>query len=950
MKNKRIDNSGPNRIDTELETAPAASAKMEQRHRRMQSRVGRLRRNSVTGALMALLILAVTFAGFKVSSDNEQAIRLALGQSNYAVTGEEGPQYFASEYEDVAELRTDSAELAKRIQREGIVLLRNADEVLPLRKGAMVSVFGKGAVNPVYCDEKTAASSVSLKDALEAEKIRVNEKLWNFTQRGGRNSFSGSVADLFEPAYAEAEESGEPVAAGAKALQLTEEEKELLAYVGERFEQLIVVLNTENPMEMGFLEEYGIDGCLWTGALGTNGMTAVAEVISGSVNPSGRLADTLVYNSLNAPAAANLGDYEIRNSKVKYGDRYLVYAEGIYVGYRYYETRYEDTVLGTSSRSAFDYDKEVAFPFGYGLSYTDFELRDMTMELGKKGYEVSVSVHNTGDRAGREIVQFYIQKPYSQYAEKNGMEIPSVELAAFVKTKEIEPGESARVKIVLGEEAFKSFDAAGRGTYIIDGGTYLVTAAQDSHRAVNNILMFKMKGGSEAFSGSGDGGLVETADLVRDTGSYAVSSQTGYEISRVFREADPAAYDTDYRQLTRSLWGSTWPVTWNGGSYSAPASFQDLLKVSSKEDTKAEAPVYNKAHGEKNAGLVSLRETAFDDYRWGSLLDQLTWRETYSLVRKGGGVVNEVISCISPQAMISADKSGYPSAAVLASTWNTELILQMGQMIGEEALHAGVTFWQMPFLNLHRTAMGGSNGDSFSEDSFLTGSMAAALCRGLGGKGVIPVLGRMVLADQETNYTGVAVMAGEQALRELYLRPFEIALRDGGSGMKAVMAGMNRVGPRWCGGHSGLLTKVLRDEWGFSGIVMTDRIIGGADEYADILEGLEAGTDLWQNTSNNNYKLRGGQLTYGVRARFRTAAGRILQTISRSNAMNGIGTKTTLDYKTPKWRTIRAILAGVVVVISAALLWYAFVQRSKAGRLRARIAQEKRESSRSRRR
>ena len=185
MKNKRIDNSGPNRIDTELETAPAASAKMEQRHRRMQSRVGRLRRNSVTGALMALLILAVTFAGFKVSSDNEQAIRLALGQSNYAVTGEEGPQY-----------RTDSAELAKRIQREGIVLLRNADEVLPLRKGAMVSVFGKGAVNPVYCDEKTAASSVSLKDALEAEKIRVNEKLWNFTQRGGRNSFSGSVAPM----------------------------------------------------------------------------------------------------------------------------------------------------------------------------------------------------------------------------------------------------------------------------------------------------------------------------------------------------------------------------------------------------------------------------------------------------------------------------------------------------------------------------------------------------------------------------------------------------------------------------------------------------------------------------------------------------------------------------------------------------------------------------------
>ena len=518
----------------------------------------------------------------------------------------------------------------------------------------MVSVFGKGSVNPVYNDESTAASSVALKDALEAEKIRVNEKLWNFTQRGGRNSFSGSVeksmeeyseaavvvisrgsglTDLYEPAYAEAEESGEPVMTGAKALQLTEEERELLAYVTERFDQVIVVLNTVNPMEMGFVEEYGVDACLWTGALGINGMTAVAEVLSGSVNPSGGLPDTFVYNSLNAPAAANLGDYQIRNSNVKFGDRYLVYAEGIYVGYRYYETRYEDTVLGTSSRSAFDYNREVAYPFGYGLSYTDFELQDMTMEQGKKGYEISVNVLNTGDRAGKEIVQFYIQKPYSQYAEKNGMEIPSVELAGYVKTKELEPGESARVKIVLGEEAFKSFDAAGRGTYIIDGGTYLVTAAQDAHKAVNNILMYKMKSGSEAFSGSGDGGLVETADLVRDNGTFAVSSQTGEGIGRVFREADPAAYDSDYRQLTRSLWGSTWPVTWNGGSYSAPASFQELLKVSSKEDSKAEAPVYNKAHGEKNAGLASLRETAFDDYRWGALLDQLTWRETYSLRR-----------------------------------------------------------------------------------------------------------------------------------------------------------------------------------------------------------------------------------------------------------------------------------------------------------------------------
>ena len=259
MKNKREDNSGPNRIERDPRTAPAAKA--EQRLRRMRSRIGRYRRNSVTGIVLAAVLLAAVFAGFKVTSDNEQAIRLALGQSNYETAGEEGPQYFETEYEDAAELRTDSTELAKRIQREGIVLLRNDNDVLPLRKGAMVSVFGKGSVNPVYNDESTAASSVALKDALEAEKIRVNEKLWNFTQRGGRNSFSGSVeksmeeyseaavvvisresglTDLYEPAYAEAEESGEPVMTGAKALQLTEEERELLAYVTERFDQVIV--------------------------------------------------------------------------------------------------------------------------------------------------------------------------------------------------------------------------------------------------------------------------------------------------------------------------------------------------------------------------------------------------------------------------------------------------------------------------------------------------------------------------------------------------------------------------------------------------------------------------------------------------------------------------------------------------------------------------------------
>ena len=995
----------------------------------MQRRAKSLRRKTLSAILLAAVCLVIAVAGGSAASVSEQSIRLATGEKNYKLEGAEGPQYYEAEYKDAGELRDACAVMGRDIMREGIVLLKNENKVLPLRKGAAVSVFGKAAVKPVLSSSVAVKGAGSFKAALEEEKIRVNDKLWEFMDRGGGNSFSkkveksledfseaaivvigrsGSDTDLYEPAYAEkaaepeetdakveetdakaeetdakaeetdakAEETdakagetdakaGEAVAdaevTGAKALQLTKEERELLAYVAERFENVIVVLNIENPMETGFLEEYKIRCCLWAGALGEDGLTALAEVISGKVNPSGRLPDTFVYNSFSAPAASNLGDYSIRNSKVEYGGKYLVYQEGIYVGYRYYETRYEDTVLGTNSKSAFDYDKEVAFPFGYGLSYTTFELRNMKMTPGKKGYEVTVDVYNTGEREGREVVQLYVQKPYGKYCLKVNMETPSVELAGFYKTGTIQPGEHERVKLVLSEEALRSFDADGRGTYIYDSGKYMITAAQNAHAAVNNILTYKGKSKSALMSGTGDGGLVEVIECPqRDYKVFSVSAETGETIHRRFKIMNPAQYDSGYRNLSRNLWKSTWPQTWSGGTFQAPSSFLEQLQVSSGEDNSAPAPVYNTAHGEKNTKLADMRDIAFDDYRWGNMLDQLTWKETYSLVRKGGGLVNEVLSCTSPQALITGGAAGitakyadgrgyiYPSATVLAATWNTELISRAAQLIGEEALQAGVTFWKLPSLNLHRTAMGGRNCDSFSEDSFLTGQMAAALCRGVSVKGVIPVLGKLVMADQETNYTGLVVMAGEQAVRELYLRPFEIAVREGGSGQKAVMTGMNRVGTRWCGGNSNLLTGVLRTEWGFSGIVMTDSITKETAGYADILEGLEAGTDLWQNTSDNNYKLRGGQLTYGVRARFRAAAGRILQTISRSNAMNGIGTETTFRYSRPAWRIARAVIFGIFVIAAFLSLWYAFAQWKRERRTARKLAALKRERQRGR--
>ena len=956
--------------------APTSLTGTERSIQKLRGGIRKNRRRALTATVLAIALAAAAVVGNRVTSDNEQLITMALGEKAYRTEGKEGPVYFETEYTDTEELREAGREMVRDIVREGIVLLRNDNDALPLRKGAAVSVFGAAAVKPVYSSTAEVTGEQSFRDALTEEKVRVNERLWDFTERGGGNSFSkkveesfeeyseaaivvigrsGSSTDFLEPAVEYTDEEHENgVITGARALQLTEDEKALMSYVSEHFDNIVVVLNTENPMEMGFLDEYGVDGCLWVGALGQGGIKALAEVLGGRVNPSGGLPDTFVYNSFSAPASVNLGDYTISNSEEAFGNKYLVYTEGMYVGYRYYETRYEDVVTGTGSPGSFDYDKVVAFPFGFGLSYTTFDLRNMKMVLGKKGYEITAEVHNTGEREGKETVELYMQRPLTNYASENGIELPAVELVGFAKTKQIQPGEYEKVKITIPEETFRTYDADGKGTYIADGGTCLVTVAQDAHAAVNNLIAYKGKAREASMRGTGDAGLVEKVEQTSSSRIFSQSPATGEKITNAFGEASPAAYDSEFNFLTRKSWDRSWPSVWHGGSYRARSTFLELLRPSYGEDNNAPVPVYNTTHGGDGIGIAELRETEFDDYQWTAILDQLTWRETYSLVRKGGGAANEVLSCHSPRALISGDNAGilakygekrgtvYPSATVLAATWNTELAMQEARLIGEEALQADITFWKMPSLNLHRTAMGGRNCDSFSEDCCLTGKIAAALCRGISGKGVIPVLGKMVLSDQQTNGTGVIVLAGEQAIRELYLRAFEIALSEGGSGQKAVMVGMNRVGPRWSGGHIGLLSKVLRGEWGFTGFVMSDEITKETAEYADILEGLEAGTDLWQNASNNNYMLRGAVLTYGVRGRFRQAAGRILQTVSRSNAMNGIGAGTKLVYKTPAWRTVRTVLTVLAVAVGLLCAWYSFVHWRRVALLRSKLAKKKR--------
>lgn len=949
-------------------------------------RIRQLRIRAAAAAVTALALLAAMIAGNNALNAHEQAIRVKLGQKNYIVSGEEGEQYYVSEYSDPEKLSGDGAALSRQIAEEGIVLLRNTDGTLPLAGNTKISVFGEAAAKPVFGGSvKTlrtnntgeqsdgsessgtkGAESRTLSEALAEEGFEVNERLWSFVARGGGTSYSKRVLNSIEEysdaalvvigrdgagteasvVRKDAEQMTETGSAAAThALQLTEEETTMLQTARDSCSKVVVVLNADNPLEMGFLDEYGVDACIWTGSWGEGSAAALAEILSGSVNPSGRLPDTYVYDDLSAPAAANLGDYTIENSSVTGGTSYMAYQEGIYVGYRYYETRYEDTAAGRASEESYDYASQVAYPFGYGLSYTSFEWNEFSVDYSKSKYTLSIQVTNSGDTPGADVVEVYLKKPYSEEEKLNGVEVPAVELAGFARTDTIDPGESQTVTVTVDREDLKTYDANDERTYIVEEGDYYLTAARNAHEAVDNILQAKELSENEQDTAQ----VYKVQQRSRDSQTYAAASQTGVEVQNHFTAADPLTYDSDYKGLSRSDWAGTMPVqAYQGGSYTASAALLSALTVSSQENNDASSPVYNTVHGDQRQTLAALRGTALSDYRWSWLLDQMTWKETYTLVRKGGGLLNEVLTCSAPQAVIASGSLGtlYPSATVLAATWDIDLIEQMAELIGEEALAEGVSIWKTPSLNLHRTPLGDENGSSYSEDSYLSGEMGAAFCRGLSAKGVIPLMGRLVLADQTTNYHGVAVLADEQTIRELYLESFEEAILGGGSGSKAVMTGMNRIGGRWCGGNSSLITQVLRGEWGFDGIVMTDSISGREDAYCDILEGLEAGTDVWQNTSDNMFRLRGVQLTYGVRERFRTAAGRVLQAVSRSNAMNGIGAGTELHYHTAAWKYWRNTADILVVVIAGAFLWYAQRQWRRAGRIREKLVQQERKRRR----
>ena len=738
-------------------------------------------------------------------------------------------------------------------------------------------------------------------------------------------------------------------------LALTREEKDLLAGLktlkdNGTFKKIVVLLNTSNALELDFLNpeicgaDYGIDSCMWIGDVGQTGAIGVGRLLSGSTAPSGSIVDTFWYDNMKNPAVVNFYTVPYAGAE-QYGlalegpdvqGMYSVYQEGVYLGYRYAETRYEDVVMGTEKTGDFDYASTVAYPFGYGMSYTTFDFSDFEFTEGADAFTVSVNVTNTGDTAAKKTVQIYFQSPYTDYDRQNGIEKASVELCGFDKTDVLDPGASEKVTIEIPKTELRAYDANGAKGYILDAGDYYFTAANGSHEAVNNILAAKGFGSANGMTEDGNADLVgrfTQAEL--DTEIFRDSAATGAQITNLFDESDPnksSLTPGTVTFLTRSDWAGTFPTA------------RPTLTMNDKLAKALEFTLYNAADHADTAmptlasgGDMSVSEMIGADYgdeRWEALLDQLTFDEMVNTITLG---FHNTAACETVSKAATKDENGpqgltasltggksamcYTSEDIMAATMNTELMEDVGRCIGNDCLDMGYSGLYGPGINMHRTPYSGRNFEYYSEDPFVAGTICAAETKGIQSKGVYVYLKHVALNDSESSRRGVNTWLTEQTARELYLEVADKAIIDGGAW--CVMSGFNRWGAQWCGENANLMNGYLRGEAGMRGMSITD--FSGLSQYMDVADGLIGGSDIWDSPMPMIHTVAAGQMAgdpYMV-SEMRDAMHRILYTVVNSNAMNGWNSETHIEPNTPWWQLAIYGLIGVsalLTILSALML------------------------------
>lgn len=940
-------------------------------------------------------LLAVMLIATDAVSAYAPVINSTLGTATSAITGlNPDAVYYPFEYTDAAAAASYINGVYRQAEAEGLVLLKNAGGKAPLKSGDRVSLFGTGSVY-INCSPQGTRNVQdktdypTLRQALEGVGVNVNAALWDFYDSGAGKTFSVTrtainevpwgrfPADLQDTFTGEAavvvltRENGEgedQLVGGltntidGSYLSLSNEEVELLQNLTRlkqegKFSRIIVLLNTALTMQMDFLDDPAIDvdTCLWIGNTGSSGIYAVADALVGNINPSGRLPATLLKDNLSSPAVASWAqNFGMSITQQFAGDigelassqfNYYAYVEGIYIGYRYYETRYEDVVMSTANAGAFDYAAQVAYPFGYGLSYTTFAMSDFSVQENADGtgYDVQVTVTNTGDAAGKHTVQVYMQKPYTDYDREYGVEKASVELAAFAKTAELAPGASETLTMTVEKSQFASYDSKNAQTYILDEGDYYLAVGSDAHDALNNILAAKGYQAQTDAEGQTELAAVVLQQETLDTTTYAYSAETGAEIYNQLDSADMNRYDgagsNSVTYVSRSDWEGTFPtanVVFTMNRY----LMEDLQNITTADFARK---AYRTVRTMPETGVAgemtisALRGAAIDDERWDALVKQISFDDLNRLLTTAICNTAGIASVAKPETKDS-DGPAYvketnpaqngedtmcrlPSEGVLAATFNTALIQQVGEAFGVDAQVSGVNGIYAPGANVQRTPFGGRNSEYYSEDPMLSGLMAMAEIRGIQSKGIIAYGKHFAFNEQDTHRDGAGVWFNEQAAREILLKPFEYALRPSLGNAHAVMSSFNRMGATWCSAHDGLITNILRGEWGFDGYVITD-YAGGGLQYMTLLDGIMAGTDCWLLNGEMSFEKYRDDPT--VVSAMQQAAKRILWTTANySDIMNGMDENTRVVKVIPDWQKLiygADMLAAVLTIVSLGML------------------------------
>ncbi len=965
------------------------------------------------------VILAIAIVADCVCVYWNEPLSQALGVIGAGGNGS-GKIYYEADYKSQTEALEASDKLIREILGEGAVLLKN-DGVLPLETSESsekkISLLGVSSYRFVMGGSGSGAAntsnSVSFKTALEDVGYAVNPTLWDFYESGAgkdygaggtqgvgglnqrlaevpknvytaevKNSFaaygdaavvvigrSGSEGvDLARNLYSLNEKRKTDIAPyedGQHYLELTKEEKDLLKMANESFDSVIVIINSPNAMELGFVDEaeYGVDACLWVGAVGQSGTRGIADIISGKVNPSGRLTDTYVYDNFSSPASANVGDYRYDGENYFY----VTYSEGIYVGYKYYETRYEDAVLGRGNVGDYDYASTVKYPFGYGKSYTDFTWSDFEMNEDGDVLSISVDVANAADGVdGSDVVELYVGAPYTA----GGLEKAAVALCGFEKIS-VGKGEKKSAEMTVDKKALVSYDS-GKGAYVLEAGTYYLTAARNAHEAANNILAAKASDGAQVNSSlmtsAGDASFVSSFTVnetrVFDDGEKA-KTENRFDDADLTNKACPA-YDENFEYLTRSDWTGSFPESYSTGKNSTSSTnlsgYVETRPASEKLMSALDARGYEASGNPKKDGdfepfetgkkgkheLVELIGKSYDDELWNQLLCQITVDEMVKLVESSGYKTDIAASINKPKTydydgpaglssfFTKVNASGWPVEAVMAATWNVALMERAGKALGNEALLAtesgrtnGVNGWYAPGMNIHRTPFAGRNFEYYSEDSFLSGALGSAQVKGVQSKGIYCYLKHFALNNQESNRScsgngtsgqGLATWSNEQAIREIYLKPFEMTVAANKHGTLAIMTSFNRIGARWAGGHYGLINGVLRGEWGFDGFVITDYWEG---DYMGSMQMLGAGGDaMLISAANSATRVQDKQSNKTV-SLLRDSAKHILYTVAASSAMNGIAYGVAVSAGFPNYAFILIAIDFVAVAGVAVIMVFA---------------------------